>query len=864
MHTHRDVKDLKVSGCNRWFKNKGGLTKHTRSTHAHAPPAQRQTNTIYQAQYATSSHGNAYDDQEAETDSEDESSDTQEYHPYINGRPCDENGIYLPNGTPPPPSPAPEPDDWFPYPDRIDTLLQLCAASLVQHQDHPPFADHEELYSTIDSTLLGEVRWESFNLQYEGELPERNVPSWMTAKYEVHFRNPREVFRNQMGNVDFDGEIDYGPLWEFENGKHCLKDFMSGNWAWRQADLIAQDPSTHGAAFIPVILGSDKTTVSVATGQNEYYPLYGSIGGVHNNVRRAHRNAVALLGFLAIPKTDKEFSEDAMFRKFRRQLFHSSLSRILQPLKPGMTMPEVTLCADGHYRRVMYGLSPYIADYPEQALLACVVSGWCPKCTASRNDLDGPGYGLRCREHTELLVRELELDIPFTNDFPRADIHELLSPDLLHQIIKGTFKDHLVSWVEDYIHLTYDKKEVKRIMADIDQRIAAVPAFSGLRRFPEGCGFKQWTGDDSKALMKVYLPAIIDYIPQDMVRAIRAFLEFCYLARCNTSGVRPDGISLPRQHSLCHYKFSIWEFGAPNGLCSSITESKHIKAALGQMLWTNQRIDKLAAACVDFTNRGMLNGSCLSEALRKLDDSLSEKEDVEANADHLTIKPSNCDKQNDDGAVSGPTILAYVDLAATIQRQHARSFAELAKEINQLKLPELIRQFLYDQLNPDNPRPASDIDINECPTLKGKISVHYSAAATYYAPSDPCGVSGMHLWRGLAPHFDCALDGMLGIEVVRIHLFFSFKHEGHQYSCALVHWFQRIDDQPNEDPEMDVQHIPFMSIIHLDSIICAAHLILVYGDARISRDITDENSLDAFQAFYVNKFADHHAFEILS
>jgi hypothetical protein len=24
-----------------------------------------------------------------------------------------------------------------------------------------------------------------------------------------------------------------------------------------------------------------------------------------------------------------------------------------------------------------------------------------------------------------------------------------------------------------------------------------------LRRFPEGRGFKQWTGDDSKALMKV-------------------------------------------------------------------------------------------------------------------------------------------------------------------------------------------------------------------------------------------------------------------------------------------------------------------------------------------------------------------------
>lgn len=54
--------------------------------------------------------------------------------------------------------------------------------------------------------------------------------------------------------------------------------------------------------FVPIILGSDKTTVSVATGQNDFYPLYVSIGNVHNGVRRAHRNTVALTAFLAIPK----------------------------------------------------------------------------------------------------------------------------------------------------------------------------------------------------------------------------------------------------------------------------------------------------------------------------------------------------------------------------------------------------------------------------------------------------------------------------------------------------------------------------------------------------------------------------------
>ena len=39
----------------------------------------------------------------------------------------------------------------------------------------------------------------------------------------------------------------------------------------------------------------------------------------------------------------------------------------------------------------------------------------------------------------------------FTEDFLHANIHEMLSPDILHQLIKGPFQDHLVLWAKDYI-----------------------------------------------------------------------------------------------------------------------------------------------------------------------------------------------------------------------------------------------------------------------------------------------------------------------------------------------------------------------------------------------------------------------------
>lgn len=55
--------------------------------------------------------------------------------------------------------------------------------------------------------------------------------------------------------------------------------------------------------LILVNLSSDKTTASVATGQNEFYPLYATPGNIKNHTRQGHEDAVALIGFLAIPKS---------------------------------------------------------------------------------------------------------------------------------------------------------------------------------------------------------------------------------------------------------------------------------------------------------------------------------------------------------------------------------------------------------------------------------------------------------------------------------------------------------------------------------------------------------------------------------
>ncbi|KZT18295.1 hypothetical protein NEOLEDRAFT_1184396 [Neolentinus lepideus HHB14362 ss-1] len=799
----------------------------------------------------------------------------REFHPLLNGVPCDAHGNALEPNPPLPALPNPSPPGWTPYDDRfsfelaeflytkeqmseghINTLLDMWMRKLAQFGEAGSFHNADEMYSIIDNTPLGDVKWETFSVRYNGKLPVKDVPEWMEKRYEVWYRDPHTIAQQMLANKDYMNQIDYCAVHETLDGKPKLKDFMSGDWAWRQSNKIAKDQNTHGSMFVPIILGSDKTTVSVGTGDNEFYPLYMALGNHHNAVRRAHRGAVALIGFLAIPKTDKAHKDTLAFRKFRRQIFHSSLARILESLKPGMTLPEVTLCADGHFRRALYGIGPYIADYPEQALLACIVQGWCPKCTGRNTDLDGdhsPSI-LRSCEHTESLIELLDLGtlwsdygivgdlVPFTNNFPRADIHELIAPDILHQLIKGTFKDHLVEWVGEYLMLKHGKAQADKILSDIDRRIAVVPPFTGLRRFPQGRGFKQWTGDDSKALMK---------------------------------------------HSLKHWPRSIWEFGAPNGLCSSITESKHIKAvkepyrrssryeALAQMLLTNQRLDKLAASRVDFQSRGMLEPLPKPKQRKERVDGLGAPEES-----------ASIPMDKDDGAITGLKQPDSIKLATKYRRCHSRYPTELLQEVDRPTFHTLVRQFLRNHLVEVNDLIYHEEDKHSLPEFHSPIYIHYSAKAIYYAPSDPSGVGGMRReyiranpkWRKGDPRFDCVLvkrpvlegPSVAGkFQVARIFLLFSFKFSGVTLQCALVQWFDWIAGVPDEDTGMWMvercrygPHSQPISVIPLHLISRAVHLVPVYGDQPVPKDLSASSSLDSYDYFFVNKYADHHTYEL--
>jgi len=162
----------------------------------------------------------------------------------------------------------------------------------------------------------------------------------------------------------------------------------------------------------------------------------------------------------------------------------------------------------------------------------------------------------------------------------------------------------------------------------------------------------------------------------------------------------------------------------------------------------------------------------------------------------------------------------------------------------------------------------------------GAVSVFHLAVTTFFAPSNISGTCGMwreHIrstpsWQGGAPCWDCAFiveddekDGMSGMVVVRILLFFLVTYNGVEYPCALVEWFKRVGLNPITG--MWVVHPDCMhgrwdkTVVHLDCFLCAAHLIPVYGNQKIPREFVHSYSLDTFEAYYVNKYIDHHSYD---
>ena len=228
-----------------------------------------------------------------------------------------------------------------------------------------------------------------------------------------------------------------------------------------------------------------------------------------------------------------------------------------------------------------------------------------------------------------------------------------------------------------------------------------------------------------------------------------------------------------------------------------------------------------------------------------------------------------------------------VSLAAN----YPRCFDGLGQYIGLPGLPGLVSEYLIEKMAPGtgpdaiNVGPPSVLPLATISRAE-HVKVFHSARTIFCAPSNPSATTGMYhetiratpSWnRGEipGPQYDCIFIsdglssdlGMGGLLVACVLLFFSFTIDGELHQCALVHWFSTFGDQPNPNNGMRVITPDYsgtdrdVSVIHIDSIVRAAHLLPIFDKQPLPHTLNYTRTLDSFQGFYVNKYIDYHVYE---
>lgn len=374
-----------------------------------------------------------------------------------------------------------------------------------------------------------------------------------------------------------------------------------------------------GATIAAIIIGSDKTNLTRFSGDKFAWPVYITVGNIDKATRRKpSENAVILLGYLPVTKLDGILKSERS--RLQHQLFHNCMKELLAPLiKAGSEGVEM-FCSDGKVHLVFPILSAYLADHPEQCLIACCKESRCPKCLVLSVDRGNPVRSqLRDVEQTLEILQDASLKVddnddfgghglrpvdPFWKSLPHCDIFSTFTPDLLHQLHKGVFGDHVSKWA---CGLVSGKDEV-------DFRFKSMTGHPSLRHFQKGITLvSQWTGQEYKELEKVFLGVIAGAVEGPVVSAVRAALDFIYYAHfeCHTDsslqklanawsdfherkivfincGVR-EHFNIPKVHSMQHYFHMIKSHGTADNFNTELPERLHIDIAKDAFKHTNKK-----------------------------------------------------------------------------------------------------------------------------------------------------------------------------------------------------------------------------------------------------------------------------------
>ncbi|KAJ7815457.1 Zn-finger domain-containing protein [Mycena leptocephala] len=486
------------------------------------------------------------------------------------------------------------------------------------------YSTKDQLLEAIDD-LPGGVGWKLEKVTLTGDLEDEDG-KLIVETLELWYRDPVDCIRELIGNPVFRDVMQYAPQKVFEDaaGKsEVINEMWTAAWWWKLQKLLPP-----GATIAPIILSSDKTKLSNFRGDQSAWPVYLMIGNISKDIRRqTSSHATILVGYLPIGKFSG-YSDKAR-QAVRYRTFHHCMTIITRSLVAAGTEGVDMTCSDGFVRWVWPILAAYVADYPEQCLIANCMENRCPICkvkptsrgahepSASRDQAEtlellkehqsgykNPATAAKSKaDYDEFGLRPVYA--PFWAQLPHSNIFQAFTPDLLHQLHKGVFKDHLVKWCTKIV----GEKEV-------DARFRSMPSHPEVRHFKNGISsVSQWTGSEFKAMEKLFISVLVGAAPERAVGAARAVLDFIQFSSLQSHTTAtllglanslnnfhlykdifielearfPEHFNIPKIHSMEHYVELIRLFGSADGYNTESPERLHIDYAKNAYRASNKR-----------------------------------------------------------------------------------------------------------------------------------------------------------------------------------------------------------------------------------------------------------------------------------